>query len=71
MYDETFAFSAFGNAEERAKRYERNYLRGIGMPKDVANMVTFLLSDASVWVTGQSIVIDGGYLLGTLSKVLE
>lgn len=71
MYDRTFNSPAFGNTENRRKRYESLYLRGIGEPEDVANMITFLLSDASKWITGQSFVIDGGYLLGTLSKVLE
>ncbi|MFZ4930746.1 SDR family NAD(P)-dependent oxidoreductase [Chryseobacterium sp. Mn2064] len=34
---------------------------GIGDPKDVANACIFLLSDASRWVTGTNLVIDGGY----------
>ncbi|MES2560302.1 MAG: SDR family oxidoreductase [Bacteroidota bacterium] len=34
---------------------------GIGEVEDVVPMVSFLLSDDSRWITGQSIVIDGGY----------
>ena len=34
---------------------------GIGNPEDVANACIFLLSDASRWVTGTNLVIDGGY----------
>jgi 3-oxoacyl-[acyl-carrier protein] reductase len=34
---------------------------GLGAPADVANAVLFLLSSASRWVTGTSMVVDGGY----------
>lgn len=43
--------------EEDMKKYP---LKRYGRPEDVANGVVYLLSDASSWVTGQSIVIDGG-----------
>ena len=36
------------------------YPLGYGEPKDIALPVVFLLSNASKWLTGQSIVIDGG-----------
>jgi NAD(P)-dependent dehydrogenase (short-subunit alcohol dehydrogenase family) len=36
------------------------YPLGYGEPKDIALPVIFLLSSASKWITGQSIVIDGG-----------
>jgi len=34
---------------------------GIGEPVDVANACVFLLSDASRWITGSNLIIDGGY----------
>jgi len=34
---------------------------GIGSPEDVANCCVFLLSDASRWITGTNLIIDGGY----------
>lgn len=36
------------------------YLLGDGEKSDIANMVDFLLSDKSRWVTGQEFVVDGG-----------
>jgi 3-oxoacyl-[acyl-carrier protein] reductase len=44
------------------------FLEGIalgrpGAPEDVAGVVTFLASDAARYVTGQTIVVDGGYLM--------
>lgn len=46
--------------EERQKRVE-GFPLGLGAPTDVANACVYLLSEASRWVTGQNIVIDGGY----------
>lgn len=36
----------------------------IGEPSDVAGTVAFLASDRASWITGQTIVMDGGQLLG-------
>jgi len=36
----------------------------IGEPADVAGAVAFLVSDAASWITGETMVIDGGQLLG-------
>jgi NAD(P)-dependent dehydrogenase (short-subunit alcohol dehydrogenase family) len=38
-------------------------LKRLGKPEDIANGVIYLLSDASSWVTGINLVIDGGYIL--------
>ena len=34
---------------------------GLGAPEDVANACVYLLSDASGWITGTNLIIDGGY----------
>lgn len=34
---------------------------GFGKPEDVANACIFLLSDASRWITGTNLIVDGGY----------
>lgn len=36
---------------------------GLGSPEDVSNLCLFLLSDQSKWITGASIVVDGGYMV--------
>lgn len=36
---------------------------GLGTPEDVANASIFLLSNASRWVTGTSLIMDGGVVL--------
>jgi NAD(P)-dependent dehydrogenase (short-subunit alcohol dehydrogenase family) len=39
-------------------------LNRIGEPGDVAAAVVFLASDAAAWITGETMVIDGGQRLG-------
>ena len=43
---------------EDAKRYP---LGRYGCPEDIANGAVYLLSDASSWLTGHDLVIDGGF----------
>jgi NAD(P)-dependent dehydrogenase (short-subunit alcohol dehydrogenase family) len=40
---------------------EQNHPLGFGEAIDVAQAVYFLLSDASRWITGTNLIIDGGY----------
>ena len=37
----------------------------IGKPDDIGSIVSFLLSDLSEWITGQSICVDGGSVMRT------
>ncbi|MCA6444101.1 MAG: SDR family oxidoreductase, partial [Bacteroidetes bacterium] len=36
------------------------YPLGEGFPEDISNMVEFLLSYKSKWITGQQFTVDGG-----------
>lgn len=42
--------------------YRERHLLGFGTPEDVAYAVAFLLSDMARWVTGTTMVVDGGYM---------
>lgn len=52
-------------SEEQLKEtmYGRYPLKRVGTPEDIANGAIYLLSDASSWVTGINLLIDGGYCL--------
>lgn len=51
-------------SEEQLKAREKLYpLKRFGKPEEVAYAVIFLLSDAAAWITGTSLVIDGGFTL--------
>lgn len=39
----------------------------LGEPDDIANMAVFLASDAASWITGQTMVVDGGAMLGSIT----
>jgi len=41
---------------------ERHPLGRVGEPEDVARLITFLASDASSWMTGTTVPIDGGVI---------
>jgi len=49
-----------GREEEVAAGYP---LGRLGTPEDVASAVAFLASDDAAWITGHTVVIDGGLLL--------
>ena len=40
---------------------KKRQILGLGKPEDVASTAAFLLSDASKFITGTSIIVDGGY----------
>ena len=49
-----------GREDEVAAPYP---LKRLGVPEDIAGTVAFLLSDDAAWLTGQTLVVDGGLLL--------
>jgi 3-oxoacyl-[acyl-carrier protein] reductase len=42
------------------QQLEASYPLGFGRPMDVARAVAFLGSDEAAWITGQTLVVDGG-----------
>jgi len=42
-------------------KHQSLYPLGYGTPEDVAYCISYLLSDASKWMTGASIILDGGF----------
>lgn len=50
-------------------RTSRIPARRIGVPADIAGAVSFLASDASTYINGQDIVVDGGFLKASLANV--
>lgn len=50
--------------EEELENLRQKYpLKRFGKPEDIARCAVYLLSDASNWMTGSSILIDGGFTL--------
>lgn len=52
-----------GFGEDVITWYAERHPLGLGTPLDIANGCIYLLSDASRWVTGSVITMDGGYTL--------
>jgi NAD(P)-dependent dehydrogenase (short-subunit alcohol dehydrogenase family) len=58
----SFATALYAEREDEvASTYP---MKRLGVPSDVAGAVTFLLSDGAAWITGQTLVVDGGVTLG-------
>lgn len=58
---DTDALKAFTNYEEvKAETIKRSALNRMGSPNDIAGAVYFLCTDEASWITGQTIIVDGG-----------
>jgi len=53
---------SYANEALKQDRDNRMIMNRWGEPEDVANMVTFLLSEQSSYITGQEFYVDGGWL---------
>lgn len=48
-------------SEEQLNAYRETYpLNRFGKPEEIGYAVVYLLSDAASWVTGTSLIVDGG-----------
>jgi len=52
-----------GDPERLKRQMEKYIILRPGQPEDIANMVLFLASDASPWITGQVYPVNGGFTL--------
>ena len=58
---ETDALRAFTNYEEvKAETVKRSALNRMGTPNDLAGAVYFLCTEDASWVTGHTLIVDGG-----------
>ncbi len=67
----TPAMEALGGPEALAQMASQIPLGRLGDPADIANTMLFLASDAAAYITGQTIVVDGGSTLPESPVVLD
>jgi enoyl-[acyl-carrier protein] reductase III len=61
---DTDSLKAFAEEQDWIKsEADRTPLKRLGQPEDIAKVVAWLLSDQSEWITGQTIIADGGLSL--------
>jgi NAD(P)-dependent dehydrogenase (short-subunit alcohol dehydrogenase family) len=60
LTDTPLAHALLNNDAKREANALRHPLRRVGTPEDIANMVSFLLSDEASWISGQIMHVDGG-----------
>lgn len=61
LTDTNMASKFLSTPEKQSLQAEKNPLKKIGQPKDIAEAAFFLLSQKSSWVSGQILHIDGGF----------
>lgn len=47
--------------DEQVRALEQQHPLGFGTPRDVANAAAFLLADTGRWITGSTLLVDGGF----------
>jgi NAD(P)-dependent dehydrogenase (short-subunit alcohol dehydrogenase family) len=60
LVETAFARALYEDPERRARREAETPLRRLGQPEDIAGAAVLLASRAGAFITGQTIVIDGG-----------
>ena len=60
LTDTPLAQNLLSSDEKRQASADRHPLKRIGTPQEIARLAVHLLSDASAWLTGQIIQMDGG-----------
>ncbi|MDP1693595.1 MAG: SDR family NAD(P)-dependent oxidoreductase [Burkholderiaceae bacterium] len=65
---ELAAKAVLTSEEARARILSRTPMKRLGEPAEIANVVAFLLSDAASYMTGETVLVDGGRM--TLNYVI-
>jgi NAD(P)-dependent dehydrogenase (short-subunit alcohol dehydrogenase family) len=61
---DTSALQVFPNYEQMKQEVtNRTPFKRIGKPEEVADVVVFLATPKASWITGQTVIVDGGYSL--------
>jgi NAD(P)-dependent dehydrogenase (short-subunit alcohol dehydrogenase family) len=60
LTDTPLAQNLLSSEEKRKASADRHPLKRIGTPQEIARSAAYLLSDASAWMSGQILPIDGG-----------
>lgn len=60
LTDTPLAERLLSSDDKRQANANRHPLKKIGTTEDIANAANFLLTDESAWMTGQTLIIDGG-----------
>lgn len=63
------AASIYADAATRAAREGKVPLQRLGTPDDIANVAMWLLSDGAAYVTGQTILVDGGVTMAMIANL--
>jgi NAD(P)-dependent dehydrogenase (short-subunit alcohol dehydrogenase family) len=63
LVETRFAAGLTGDDDVLRRWLDRAPLRRVGKPEDIAGAALFLASDASSYVTGETIVVDGGFTI--------
>ena len=64
LFEALFSHLSSDEAEKAIQNFSKRFpLKRVGIPDDIAGAMVFLASDASMYMTGETIVIDGGCLL--------
>lgn len=61
LTDTKLAGNLLSTPEKVQYHADKNPLKRVGGPQDIANAAVYLLSDKSSWVTGQIMKVDGGF----------